>query len=136
MYKNEKNSFKKFYGTGRRKTSSARVWISKGTGVFLINKKPLNIFLSREIIKDRLNLPFKAIKLVNQFDVNATVKGGGRSGQVGAIVHGIVRAIVKYNDKYKPVFKKHKLNTRDSRVVERKKYGQAGARKKFQYSKR
>jgi small subunit ribosomal protein S9 len=68
--------------------------------------------------------------------LNATVKGGGVSGQIGAIVHGTVRAILKYNEKYKPVLKKHKLTTRDSRVVERKKYGQAGARKKFQYSKR
>jgi small subunit ribosomal protein S9 len=136
MHKTEKNNLKKFYGTGRRKTSSARVWISKGSGIFSINKKPINLFLSRDIMQEKIQLPFKVIKSVNQFDISATVKGGGISGQIGALVHGIVRAIVKYNDKYKPVLKKHKLTTRDSRVVERKKYGQAGARKKFQYSKR
>jgi len=136
MYKTEKNNLKKFYGTGRRKTSSARVWISKGTGLLSINKKPINQFLSREIMQQLIQRPFKITKSINQFDVTATVKGGGTSGQIGAIVHGIVRAIVKYNEKYKPVLKKYKLTTRDSRVVERKKYGQAGARKKFQYSKR
>jgi len=136
MYRTEKNNLKKFYGTGRRKTSSARVWISKGTGMFLVNKKPLNKFLSRDILQEIIQRPFKVAKSINQFDVHATVKGGGISGQLGALVHGIVRAILKYNEKYKPVLKKHKLTTRDSRVVERKKYGQAGARKKFQYSKR
>lgn len=136
MDKTEKNNLKKFYGTGRRKTSSARVWISKGTGILLVNKKPISESFSQDIVEQTIQRPFKITKSVNQFDLNATVKGGGTSGQIGAIVHGTVRAILKYNEKYKPVLKKHKLTTRDSRVVERKKYGQAGARKKFQYSKR
>jgi len=136
MQKTEKSNLKKFYGTGRRKSSSARVWISKGSGIFLINKKPMNMFIKRDTMKEIIQRPFKVTKCLNQFDINATVKGGGTIGQMGAIVHGIVRAIIKYNEKYKPVLKKYSLTTRDSRVVERKKYGQAGARKKFQYSKR
>jgi len=136
MQKLEKNNLKKFYGTGRRKTSSARVWISKGTGIVKINKQTAEKFFSRPILSSLIQVPFNVTKSNNQFDVIATVKGGGISSQTGAITHGIVKAILKYNDKYKPILKKYKLTTRDSRVVERKKYGQAGARKKFQYSKR
>jgi len=136
MQKLEKSNLKKFYGTGRRKTSSARVWISKGTGIIKINKKTSSDFFSRPMLSNLIQQPFDVTKSNNQFDIFATVKGGGISSQTNAITHGIVKAILKYNDKYKPILKKHKLTTRDSRVVERKKYGQAGARKKFQYSKR
>ena len=136
MNKTEKTNFKKFYGTGRRKTSSARVWLLKGTGLIKINKKPLNLYFSRLALHNMIKKPLDIIQSLHQFDIIATVKGGGSSGQMGAIIYGITRAILKYNEKYRPVFKKHGLLTRDSRIVERQKYGQAGARKKFQYSKR
>ena len=136
MNKIEKPNFKKFYGTGRRKTSSARVWLLKGTGLIKINKKTLDSYFSRSALHNMLKKPLDIIQSSNQFDIIATVKGGGTSGQMGAIVYGITKAILKYNDKYRSVLKKYGLLTRDSRVVERKKYGQAGARKKFQYSKR
>jgi small subunit ribosomal protein S9 len=136
MYKKEINKFKKFYGTGRRKTSSARVWIFEGTGKIQINNKNINEYLPRMALEKAVTKPFNVIGSKIQFDVFSTVKGGGLSGQSGAITNGIVKAILSYNEKYKPILKKWNLTTRDSRIVERKKCGQAGARKKFQYSKR
>ena len=136
MNKIEKTHFKKFYSTGRRKTSSARVWILKGTGQIQVNKKSLNTYFSRITLHSMIKKPLNIIQSLYQFDIIATVKGGGISSQASAIIYGIARAILKYNEKYRSIFKKHGLITRDSRVVERKKYGQAGARKKFQYSKR
>lgn len=129
-------SLKKFYGTGRRKTSSSRVWICEGKGCIQINKKDCSTYFNRISLVNIIYKSLSVVGLENKFDVMATVRGGGLSGQAGAISLGIVRAVLKYNTKYKFLLKKEKLTTRDSRVVERKKYGQAGARKKFQYSKR
>ncbi len=128
--------FKRFYGTGRRKTSSARVWLSEGTGVIYINGKSVNEYFYRYTHISMLMHPFNIINKNNEFDVKATVKGGGNTGQAGAIAHGIVRALLNYDEKFRIPLKAQNLIKRDSRVVERKKYGQAGARRKFQHSKR
>lgn len=127
---------KKFYGTGRRKTSSSRIWICKGSGNIQVNRKDFNNYFHRLALTNAVQMPLKLVGLENKFDIIATVRGGGLSSQANAISLGIVRAILSYDAKYKFLFKKEKLTTRDSRVVERKKYGRAGARKKFQYSKR
>ncbi len=136
MYTKKITKFRKFYGTGRRKTSSARVWIFEGSGKIQINKKNIKEYLPRMTLEKNVTKPFDVIGSKIQFDVFSTVKGGGLSSQAGALTNGIVKAILCYNEKYKPILKRWKLTTRDSRIVERKKYGQAGARKKFQYSKR
>lgn len=129
-------NLKKYYGTGRRKTASARVWIKKGSGSIQINNKPVENYFPLESLIETIQKPLAMVNFDKEFDIVATSKGGGLSGQAGAISHGLVRAILSYDEKYKPLFKKEKLTTRDSRSVERKKCGQAGARKKFQYSKR
>ena len=129
-------NLKKYYGTGRRKTASARVWIKKGSGSIQINNKPVENYFPLESLIETIQKPLAMVNFDKEFDMVATSKGGGLSGQAGAISHGLVRAILSYDEKYKPLFKKEKLTTRDSRSVERKKCGQAGARKKFQYSKR
>ncbi len=126
-----------FYGTGRRKESKARVWITPGSGTFTVNNHSLDHYFSREVLHMLLKQPFETSETNNQYDVKATVKGGGLSGQAGAIRHGISRALALVNDgSFRPVLKKGGFLTRDSRMVERKKYGQPGARKKYQYSKR
>jgi small subunit ribosomal protein S9 len=129
-------NLKKYYGTGRRKTASARVWIKKGSGSIQINNKAVENYFPLESLIETIQKPLAMVNFDKEFDIVATSKGGGLSGQAGAISHGLVRAILNYDEKYKPLFKKEKLTTRDSRSVERKKPGQAGARKKFQYSKR
>jgi small subunit ribosomal protein S9 len=129
-------NLKKYYGTGRRKTASARVWIKKGSGLIQINNKAVENYFPLESLIETIQKPLAIVNFDKEFDIVATSKGGGLSGQAGAISHGLVRAILSYDEKYKPLFKKQKLTTRDSRSVERKKCGQAGARKKFQYSKR
>jgi len=129
-------NLKKYYGTGRRKTASARVWIKKGSGSIHINNKAVENYFPLESLVETIQKPLAMVNFDKEFDIVATSKGGGLSGQAGAISHGLVRAILSYDEKYKPLFKKEKLTTRDSRSVERKKCGQAGARKKFQYSKR
>ena len=125
-----------FYSTGRRKESTARVFLSKGTGKITVNSNPLEKYFGRKtnimVIKQALDLTETADKT----DIKITVKGGGSSGQAGAIKLGIARALLKYDDTLRPLLKKNGFLTRDSRVVERKKYGQPGARKKFQFSKR
>jgi len=129
-------NIQRFYGTGRRKTSSARVWLLEGNGRVTVNKKEMtDKDTHRMLLNDIIHI-FGLLEIKNKFNVVATVKGGGVSGQAGAIINGLVKAILNCNVNYKPVLKKHNLTTRDSRIVERKKYGQAGARKKFQYSKR
>ena len=125
-----------FYGTGKRKPSVARVWMRPGNGQMTVNKKPVEQYLVRE--SDRLLTmePLKITDMADKFDIYVNVKGGGISGQAGAIRHGISRALILADPKLRDSVKKEGFLTRDSRMKERKKYGQPGARKRFQYSKR
>jgi small subunit ribosomal protein S9 len=124
------------YATGRRKKSIARIWIKKGTGKIYVNDKIMPDYFTRSNHQAIVSRPLEITKKSTEFDVRCYVKGGGLSGQAGAIIHGISRALLKYEPSLKPILKKEKLTTRDSRSVERKKYGYKKARKSFQYSKR
>lgn len=125
-----------FYGTGKRKTSVARVWMRPGNGQITINKKPVEEYLVRESDRIMTMEPLKITDMADKFDIYVNVKGGGISGQAGAIRHGISRALILADPKLRDSVKKEGFLTRDSRMKERKKYGQPGARKRFQYSKR
>ena len=125
-----------FYSTGRRKTSVARVYLKPGEGRILINKKDADEYLMRETLKMIIMQPFELTGTTGQFDVSINVNGGGISGHAGAIKHGISRALLKVSDDYRKPLKKAGYLTRDAREVERKKYGQRGARARFQFSKR
>ena len=129
-------SIVQFYGTGRRKGSIASVFLRPGKGVISINKRPIDTYFGRETLKMVLRLPLELTDSVNKFDVIVNVKGGGLSGQAGAIRHGISRALLLAMEDSRNTLKKAKMLTRDSRKVERKKYGQPGSRKKYQFSKR
>ncbi len=122
--------------TGRRKTSVARVYLRRGTGVITINKRPIDSYFSTLMQKERIYKPLRLTDDLKTFDILINAKGGGKSGQSGAILLGIARALVKYDEKNRPILRAHGCLTRDARMVERKKYGQPGARKKFQFSKR
>ena len=124
------------YATGRRKRSIAKVWLKKGTGNISVNGKALNDYFKKQDLQMAIFRPFTVVKRENEFDIKCSVKGGGLSGQAGAIILGIARAIVKFEPELKSPLKKNKLTTRDSRVVERKKYGRKKARRSFQFSKR
>ena len=124
------------YATGRRKESVARVWIKKGTGKIFVNGKTMNDYFKRPVHQLIVVMPLQETNVLNKFDVKCNVKGGGLSGQAGAIIHGISRALVKTDPTFKKVLKKNKFTTRDSRKVERKKYGHRKARRSFQFSKR
>ena len=124
------------YATGRRKESVARVWIKKGTGKIYVNGKTMNDYFKRPVHQLIVVMPLQETNVINKFDVKCNVKGGGLSGQAGAIIHGISRALVKTDPTFKKVLKKNKFTTRDSRKVERKKYGHKKARRSFQFSKR
>jgi len=124
------------YATGRRKKSIARVWVKKGSGKILINGKNMNAYFKRPIHQIIVTRPLEEISGTNQYDVKCHVKGGGLSGQAGAIIHGISRALVNTDSSLKKILKKSKFTTRDSRKVERKKYGHRKARRSFQFSKR
>ncbi|MFO7737351.1 MAG: 30S ribosomal protein S9 [Desulfatiglandaceae bacterium] len=125
-----------FYATGKRKTSVARVWLRPGSGQITINKRPVERYLVRESDRMLTFEPLKVADAVDKFDINVNVGGGGISGQAGAIRHGISRALVIADQNLRDPLKKEGFLTRDSRMKERKKYGQPGARKRFQYSKR
>ena len=125
-----------YKGTGRRKSSVARVLLSSGKGSFTINGKEYKEYLCRESLTILVNQPMNTVGTVNDFDIMANVKGGGLTGQAGAIRLGISRALLKADNNYRGLLKSAGFLTRDSRRVERKKYGQPGARKKFQFSKR
>jgi len=125
-----------YYSTGRRKTSVARVYLKPGEGRILINKKDADEYLMRETLKMIIMQPFELTGTTGQFDVSINVNGGGISGQAGAIKHGISRALLKVSEDYRKPLKKAGYLTRDAREVERKKYGQRGARARFQFSKR
>ncbi len=124
------------YATGRRKDAVARVWIKPGRGEISINGKKANQYFARPVLRMLITQPFLVADVYNQFDVYCTVNGGGLSGQAGAVRHGISRALTYYDPTLRGILKQAKFLTRDSRVVERKKYGRAKARRSFQFSKR
>ena len=125
-----------FYGTGRRKTSVARVWLRPGGGRILVNRRPFEDYFPRETLRMIIAQPLEVTSTIGQFDIFVTVGGGGPSGQAGAVRHGLSRALARFDEKLRIPLKKAGLLTRDPRMRERKKYGQPGARQKFQYSKR
>ncbi|MBV5341952.1 MAG: 30S ribosomal protein S9 [Deltaproteobacteria bacterium] len=125
-----------FYGTGKRKTSIARVWLKPGVGTFTVNHKTLDEYFGRETSKMVVRQPFELVEKVGIFDVFVTVSGGGDTGQAGAIKHGITKALLLHEPELRGVLKKAGFITRDSRIKERKKYGRKGARARFQFSKR
>ena len=124
------------YATGRRKKSIAKVWLKKGSGIISVNGKKMVDYFQKQNLQISIFRPLTLVKRENEFDVKCSVKGGGLSGQAGAIIHGLSRAIVLYEPELKTTLKKAKLTTRDSRAVERKKYGHKKARRSFQFSKR
>ncbi|MEI4232889.1 30S ribosomal protein S9 [Roseovarius sp. D22-M7] len=124
------------YATGRRKDAVARVWIRPGSGKVVVNGKPINVYFARPVLQMILKQPFTVSGTEDQFDVMATVKGGGLSGQAGAVKHGVSRALQLYDPSLRGALKAAGFLTRDSRVVERKKYGRRKARRSFQFSKR
>ena len=124
------------YATGRRKRSIAKVWVKKGSGDIHVNGKKMNDYFKRPVHQIILLRPLELSNVATSYDVRASVKGGGLSGQAGAIIHGLSRALVLHDESLKTTLKKEKLTTRDSRVVERKKYGRKKARRSFQFSKR
>ena len=124
------------YATGRRKKSIAKVWIKKGSGNIHVNGKKMIEYFQKPNLQIAISRPLTIIKRENEFDIRCSVKGGGLTGQAGAIVHGLARAIVLFEPELKLTLKKEKLTTRDSRAVERKKYGHKKARRSFQFSKR
>ena len=124
------------YATGRRKKSIARVWMKKGSGIIHVNGKEMIQYFKNSNLQTAVFRPLTIVKREGEFDVRCTVRGGGLSGQAGAILHGIARALILFEPDLKPSLKKEKLTTRDSRSVERKKYGHRKARRSFQFSKR
>ncbi|MBB3047096.1 small subunit ribosomal protein S9 [Litorivivens lipolytica] len=129
-------SASQYYGTGRRKTSTARVFLKQGTGAITINKRPLDQYFGREVARMIVRQPLELVELTEKFDVNVTVAGGGSFGQAGAIRHGITRALMEYDEGLRGSLRKAGYVTRDAREVERKKVGLRKARKKPQFSKR
>lgn len=125
-----------YYGTGRRKTSTARVFLKEGTGNIVVNRKPVDDYFARETCTMLVRQPLEVTEMQDKFDINITVVGGGISGQAGAVRHGITRALIQYNEELKKALKHHGFVTRDDRSVERKKVGLRKARKRPQYSKR
>ena len=124
------------YATGRRKTSIAKIWLKKGSGKIYVNGKNYDEYFLRDNHKMQLLRPFEIINQTSSYDVRCNVKGGGHTGQVGAMVHGISKALIQFDSELKSTLKKEKLTTRDSRAVERKKYGRMKARRSYQFSKR
>lgn len=127
---------KSFYGTGKRKASIARVWLKPGAGAIMVNNKTLEDYFGRETSKMVVRQPLELTENVDKFDIYVTVKGGGDSGQAGAIKHGITKALLEFDAELRGTLKKAGFITRDSRIKERKKYGKKAARASFQFSKR
>ncbi|RLE06498.1 MAG: 30S ribosomal protein S9 [Candidatus Aminicenantes bacterium] len=125
-----------FYATGKRKSAIARIWMKEGEGSFIINNRSLEEYFPRETLRMIIKQPFYLTNTYGKYDVKVNVKGGGSSGQAGAIRHGISRALLKVNEEFRAILKKDGFLTRDARIKERKKYGRKKARKRFQYSKR
>jgi small subunit ribosomal protein S9 len=124
------------YATGKRKNAVARVWIKPGKGAITVNGKALDVYFARPVLRMILNQPLIIANRLGQYDLTVTVAGGGLSGQAGAVRHGLAKALTYYEPDLRPSLKKEGFLTRDSRVVERKKYGHAKARRSFQFSKR
>ncbi len=135
-YESKRDAQGRSYATGRRKNAIARVWIKPGKGEITVNGKKVMEYFARPVLRMLLTQPFLVADRYNQFDVVCTCNGGGLSGQAGAVRHGISRALTHYEPELRPVLKLAGFLTRDSRVVERKKYGRAKARRSFQFSKR
>lgn len=125
-----------FYGTGRRKSSTARVFMKSGSGDIKVNNRSLDLFFGRETARMIVRQPLELIEMTDKFDINVTVSGGGTTGQAGAIRHGLTRALMKYDETLRPVLRNAGFVTRDAREVERKKVGLRKARRATQYSKR
>ncbi|MBN1903745.1 MAG: 30S ribosomal protein S9 [Deltaproteobacteria bacterium] len=125
-----------WHAVGKRKTSIARVWLRPGSGVITVNDMALDKYITRESGVEVVKQPLEITETINKYDINVNVKGGGVIGQAGAIRHGISRVLVTINPEFRPALKKAELLTRDPRMKERKKYGQRGARARYQYSKR
>ena len=132
----KRDSLGRSYATGKRKNAIARVWIKPGSGKVIVNGKAMAEYFARPVLQMILNQPFQVANVEGQFDVMATVSGGGLSGQAGAVKHGVSRALQLYEPSLRPALKAAGFLTRDSRVVERKKYGKRKARRSFQFSKR
>ena len=132
----QRDSHGRSYATGKRKNAIARVWIKPGSGRISVNGKDIETYFARPVLQMILRRPFQIVNTENQFDVVATVRGGGLSGQAGAVKHGISKALQLYEPAYRPALKAAGFLTRDARVVERKKYGKRKARRSFQFSKR
>jgi len=130
------DEFGRAYATGKRKNAVARVWVKSGSGKIVVNGRPLATYFARPVLRMMIDQPFVAINRRDQYDVMVTVVGGGLSGQAGAVRHGISKALTLHEPGLRPALKKGGFLTRDSRVVERKKYGRAKARRSFQFSKR
>lgn len=127
---------KRYYATGKRKTAIARVYMKEGTGAWVINKRDLGTYFPGDSFMRIIEQPLNLVGKKDSFDFYINVRGGGISGQAGAVKHGISKVLVEYDEEFRPILKKAGFLTRDARVKERKKYGQPGARKRFQYSKR
>ena len=125
-----------YYGTGRRKTSTARVYLRPGAGEMRVNRKTFEDYFPNQALRMIIRQPLTLTETANKFDIIVNVAGGGPAGQAGAIRHGITRALMEFNNELRPALKQAGLVTRDPRIKERKKYGQKGARKRFQFSKR
>lgn len=134
--KPEKANVLRTYGTGRRKDAIARVWLTRGSGKITVNGRALEVYFARPVLRMIINQPFAALNRVGNFDVQCTVEGGGLSGQAGAVRLGISRALNVYDTEFHKALRSGAFLTRDSRVVERKKYGKRKARRSFQFSKR
>jgi small subunit ribosomal protein S9 len=130
------DALKRAYATGKRKNAVARVWIKPGNGKVTVNGREIQVYFARPVLRMVINQPFVATNRAGQYDVVVTVVGGGLSGQAGAVRHGISRALTYYEPELRPALKQAGFLTRDARVVERKKYGRAKARRSFQFSKR
>jgi len=127
---------KRFYATGKRKTAVARVYMKPGTGIMMVNKRNFDDYFTRDSLKMIIQQPLEIVGKKDQFDFYINVRGGGSSGQAGAIKHGISKVLTEYDLELRPMLKRTGFLTRDARIKERKKYGQPGARKRFQFSKR
>ena len=136
VYVQKLDKFGRAYATGKRKNAIARVWLKRGAGKIVVNNKDFSKYFARPVLQMVLRQPLVAAARLDQFDVHATVLGGGLSGQAGAVRHGISKALTYFEPDLRPVLKKGGFLTRDSRVVERKKYGKMKARRSFQFSKR
>ena len=136
VYEQKLDAQGRAYATGKRKNAIARVWIKPGSGKFTVNDRDFQVYFARPVLQLMLRQPFQIAARESQYDIRVTVVGGGLSGQAGAVRHGISKALTRYEPDLRPALKKAGFLTRDSRIVERKKYGKMKARRSFQFSKR